>query len=92
LFCERVQFFENFTMFDLNNFDVIIGITFLDAYKVDIFHSRSKLKVCAKIGFKLMNLDAKYSYVLVEVGVNLVALVNELKLFSFLVLMSLKVS
>jgi hypothetical protein len=50
------------------------------------------LKVCAKIGFKLMNLDAKYSYVLVEVGVNLVALVNELKLFSFLVLMSLKVS
>jgi hypothetical protein len=39
-----------------------------------------------------MNLDAKYSYVLAEVGVNLVALASELKLFSFLVLMSLKVS
>jgi hypothetical protein len=39
-----------------------------------------------------MNLDAKYNYVLVEVGVNLVALVSDLKLLSFLVLMSLKIS
>jgi hypothetical protein len=40
LFCKRVWFFQNFTLYDLNSFDVIIGDTFLDAYKVykvDIF-------------------------------------------------------
>jgi hypothetical protein len=44
------------------------------------------------VGFKLMNLDANYNYVLVEMGVDLFTLANELKLFSFLVLMYLKVS
>ncbi len=91
LFCEGVQFFEK-TLCDLDNFDVILGNTFLNAYKVDILHSGSKLKVRAKIGFKLMNLNVKYNYVLVEVGINLVALASELKLFSFLLLMSSKVS
>jgi hypothetical protein len=63
LFCEGVQFFENFTLCDLDNFDVILGNTFLDAYKVNILHNGSKLKVHAKVGFKLMNLDVKYNYV-----------------------------
>ncbi len=35
-------------MCDLNNFDVILGNTFLDAYEVDIFHNGGKLKVHAK--------------------------------------------
>jgi len=30
LFCKRVQFFENFTLCDFNNFDAILGKTFLD--------------------------------------------------------------
>jgi hypothetical protein len=35
-------------MCDLNNFDVIIGNTFVDAHEVDIFCNGSKLRVCAK--------------------------------------------
>ncbi len=38
-----------------------------------------------------MNLDANYNYALVEVGIDLVTLANELKSLSFLALMSLKV-
>jgi hypothetical protein len=48
LFYRRIRLFENFTMCDLNNFDVILGNTFLDAYEVDIFHNGGKLKVHAK--------------------------------------------
>jgi hypothetical protein len=87
-----VQFFENFTLCDLNNFDVILGNTFLDVYKVAIFRSGGKLKVCAKCGFKLMNLDVDYNLTLVKMGMNLIVLASESKSPSFLVLMSLKVS
>ncbi len=59
LFCRGVLFFENFTLCALDNFDVIPGNTFLDAYKIDIFHSEGKLRVCASSGFKLMNLHWK---------------------------------
>jgi hypothetical protein len=64
----------------------------LDAYKVNILHNDSKLRVRAKCGFNLLNLDVDYNFASVEMGVNLVALVSELKSFSFLVLMSLMVS
>jgi hypothetical protein len=77
------QFFENFTLCDLDHFDVILKNTFLDAYKVNIFHNKSKVRKCAKVGFKLMNLNVKYKSTLVGVGINLVALVNELELPSF---------
>jgi hypothetical protein len=43
-FYEGIQFFENFIISNLNNFDVILGYTFLDAYKINIFYNRSKLK------------------------------------------------
>jgi hypothetical protein len=79
LFYGGVQFFENFTLCDLNNFDEIIRKTFLDAYKIDIHHNGSKLKIRAKVGFKLINLDVNYNYTLVKVEVNLVVLVNDLK-------------
>ncbi len=39
-----------------------------------------------------MNLDVDYNYALAQVGINLVVLVSEIESFSFLVLMSLKVS
>jgi hypothetical protein len=39
MFCGGVWFFENFTMCDLNNFDVIIGNTFVDAYEIKIFRN-----------------------------------------------------
>jgi len=48
LFCGGVRFFENFIMCDLDNFDVIPGNTFVDAYEVNIFRSGGKLRVCAK--------------------------------------------
>jgi hypothetical protein len=83
LFCGGIYFLKNFTLCDLDNFDVIIGNTFLDAYKVDILHNEGRLRVYAKCGFKLMNLDAMYNFALVEMGVNLVALDSELKSFSF---------
>jgi hypothetical protein len=92
LFRGRVQFFENFTLWDLDNFDVIIGNAFLDAYEVDILCSKSKLKVHAKCGFKLVNLNSDYNSTLAKMGVNFITLVNELELFNFPVLMSLKVS
>ncbi len=86
------QFFENFTLCDLDNFNVILKNTFLDAYKVNILHNKSKVRICAKVGSKLMNLDAKNNFTLVGVGISLVALVNELKLPSFDVLMFLRIS
>jgi hypothetical protein len=92
LFCKGVQFLKNLALCDLDNFDVIIGNTFLDAYEVYILHNGGRLKVCAKIGSKLVNLDVDYNFALIEMGVNLVALVNELKLFNFFVLMYMKVS
>jgi hypothetical protein len=92
LFCEGVQYFENFTMRDLDNFDVIIGNTILDAYEVDILHNGGRLKVHAKCGSKLVNLDVDYNFALAKMGMNLVALSSELKSPNFLILMSLKVS
>jgi hypothetical protein len=91
MFCFRgVQFFENFTLCELNNFDVILMNTFLDVYEVDIFHNRSKVRIHAKIGFKLKNLDVEYNYALVKVALNLVTFAKELKLSSFVILMSLR--
>jgi hypothetical protein len=83
LFCERIWFFENFIVCDLNNFDVILRNTFLDAYKVYILRNGDKLRVHTKSDFKLVNLDVDYNYALVFLGMNLVALVSELELFSF---------
>jgi hypothetical protein len=64
----------------------------LDAYKVDIFYIKSKLKVHAKIGFKLMNLNENYNPMLTKVKINLVVLASESELFNFLVLIFLRVS
>ncbi len=63
----------------------------MDAYKINVFH-RGELRVHAKCGYKLLNLNVDYNFALVEMGVNLVALVSELELTSFLVLMFLRVS
>jgi hypothetical protein len=84
LFCGRIQFFENFTMCDLDNFDAILGNTFLNVYKIDILHNEGRLRICAKCGSKLVNLNANHNYALAKMGMNLVALAIELKLFSFL--------
>ncbi len=64
----------------------------MDVYKVDILCSGARLRVCAKCGFKLVNLNADYNFALAEMGVNLIALVNELKSPIFFSLMSLGVS
>jgi hypothetical protein len=40
----RIFFFEKFILCDLGSFDAILGNTFLDAYKVDIFHNGNKVK------------------------------------------------
>jgi hypothetical protein len=79
-------------MCDLDKFDVIIGNTFLDAYEVDIFRNKGKLKIHAKYGFKLMNLDLYYNSTLAKMEVNLVTLASELTFFNFLVLIFLRVS
>jgi hypothetical protein len=52
-FCGGIPFFKNFTMCDLNNFDIIIKNSFLNAYKVNILHSKGKLKIYAKCGLSL---------------------------------------
>ncbi len=83
LFYGGVQFFENFTLCDLDNFDVILRNTFLDAYEVNILCSKSKLKVHAKCGSKLVNLNSNYNSTLAKMGVNFITLVNELQLFNF---------
>jgi hypothetical protein len=41
------------------------------------------MKVCAKVGSKLVHLDAEYNFVLVEIKVNLLVLASELKLPNF---------
>jgi len=55
---------------DLDKFDVILGNTFLNVYKVNILHNGSKLRVHAKVGFKFVNLDLEYNVALTKVGVN----------------------
>jgi hypothetical protein len=92
LFCGGVQIFEIFTLCDLNNFDVLLGNTFFNVYEVDIFDNGSKMKVSAKVSFKLLNLNEDYNSPLVEIGINLVVkLAKELESFSFIILMSLRV-
>jgi hypothetical protein len=66
----NLQVFENFTLCDLNNFEVILKKIFLDAWEVDIIHIRSKLRVYTNVSFKLMNLDVKYNFVLAKIGIN----------------------
>ncbi len=62
MFCFReMNFFESFTLCELNNFVVIIRNTFFDVYEVDIFHNRRKMRVHAKIGFKLVKLNVEYN-------------------------------
>jgi hypothetical protein len=90
-FVEEFNFLK-ISPYDLNNFDVILLNTFLDAYKVNIICKGGKLKVHAKSGSKLMNLDADFSFMLAKMGVNLVALTSELESPNFSVLMPLKVS
>jgi hypothetical protein len=41
-----------------------MGNTILDAYKVYILHNGGRLKVHAKSGFKLMNLNVNYNFAL----------------------------
>jgi hypothetical protein len=79
-------------LFNLNSFDVILENTFLDAYKINILHNGNKVKVCAKVSFKLVKLKMNYSFALAKVKINLASLTKELKSPSFVVLMSLKVS
>jgi len=81
LFCRGVQLFENFTLCDLNYFDIILRNTFLDAYEVNIFCNQNKVKICTKVGSKLVNLDGDYNFMLANIKINLVVLVKELKLF-----------
>jgi len=52
-FCKGIPFFKNFTVCDLNNFDIIIRNTFLNAYKVNILRSGAKLKIRVKCGLSL---------------------------------------
>jgi hypothetical protein len=47
-FYGRIPVFKNFTLCDLDKFDINIRNTFLNAYKVDILHSGGKLKICTK--------------------------------------------
>ncbi len=63
----------------------------MDTYKIDILYNENKLGICAKVGFKLVNLNVDYNFALVEMGINFVALVNELESPNFLILMSLKI-
>jgi hypothetical protein len=50
MFCFRgVQFFTNFTLCELDNFDVILRNTFFDVYEIDILHNGSKMRVHVKL-------------------------------------------
>jgi hypothetical protein len=49
LFCKAFQFFEKFALCDLDNFDVILRNTFMDAYKAYIFRIGSKVKFVSKL-------------------------------------------
>jgi len=62
--------------YDLDNFDIIFKNTFFDAYEIDILRNKSKLRVHAKSGSKLMNLNAYYNFMLAKMGVNLVEFPN----------------
>jgi len=53
LFCGGIPFFKNFIVCDLNNFDIIIKNTFLNAYKVKILHSGGKLRIRTKCRLSL---------------------------------------
>ncbi len=92
LFYTGVQLLENFTLCDLNYFDIILGNTFLDAYEIDILYDGNKVKIRTKVGSKLMNLDGDYKSMLVKVKINLDFLVKELKSFSFMIFISLRIS
>jgi hypothetical protein len=70
-----IRFLKNFTLCDLNSFDVIIS-SFLDACKVNVLCNGNKVKACAKVGFKLMNSNMDYKWALVDVILNLVAFLN----------------
>ncbi len=48
---------ENFTLCDLNNFDAFLGNTFLDAYKIDILCGKNKVRICAKVDSKMVELN-----------------------------------
>jgi hypothetical protein len=50
------------------------------------------VKICTKVAYKLLNLDGDYKSMLVKVKINLVVLVKELKLISFMIFMSLRIS
>jgi len=63
----------------------------LEAYEINIVCSRDKVKTYAKVGFKLVNLDANYNSMLAKVRINLVALAKKLELPNFVILMSLKI-
>jgi hypothetical protein len=49
------------------------------------------VKIYAKIGFKLMNLDVNYNSMLVKVRINLVSSVKKLESPNFVILMFLKI-
>ncbi len=63
----------------------------MDAYEINIVCSRDKVKTYAKVGFKLVNLDANCNSMLAKVRINLVALAKKLELPNFVILMSLKI-
>jgi hypothetical protein len=52
LFCSGIPFLENFTLCDVNNFDVILRNTFLDAYKVYIFHIEGRCEATPCLYFE----------------------------------------
>jgi hypothetical protein len=92
LFCGGIQLFDNFTLCNLNYFDIIIGNTFLDGYEINILYNKNKVKVRTKVGSKLMNLNGNHNSLLEKIGINLVVFIKELKSFCFMILMSLKIS
>jgi hypothetical protein len=63
----------------------------LDAYEIDIFRNRNKVRIYAKVGFKLVNLDVNYSFMLAKVRINLVVLTKKLESLNFVNLMFLKI-
>ncbi len=64
----------------------------MDAYEIDVLRSINKGIVHAKVGYKLVNLNAYYNYLLEKVEIILVILTKELKLPNFVILMSLRIS
>ncbi len=64
----------------------------MDAYEIDVLRSINKGIVHAKVGYKLVNLNAYYNYLLAKVEIILVILTKELKSPNFVILMSLRIS